>query len=103
MELGEIGSKHHILERSQQNIRIMFPKGHTAFERAALHHAGTEHRVGFSAQDGLDEVGDDARVILIIRMAHDHDVGAVLERSGVAGFLVSAVTDIFFVDVDGQA
>ncbi len=51
-----------------------------------------------AAQDRLDESRDPGRVVLVVGMEHDHDVGPRFERRVVAGLLVAAVAAVLAVD-----
>src|SRR5207302_5883050 len=53
--------------------------------------------------DDADGVRNDPRVVLVVGVDHDHDVGAVVEAVAVAGLLVAAVAGVLVVDDDGQA
>ena len=53
--------------------------------------------------DHRGQRGDELGRVLVIRVDHDDDVRAGLERKAVAGFLVAAVAGVFLVDMDADA
>ena len=62
----------------------------------------SQHHVGLAAEDRLDDLRDEPRVVLIVGVDHDDDVGSGSERFRVAGLLVGAVAVIPVVDEDLQ-
>jgi hypothetical protein len=95
--LGQAEAEDGVLERRQEAVADELPARHSARERIAQE-AAAEHEVDFAAQDRLDEGRDPGRVVLVVGMKHDHDVGARLERSVIAGLLVAAVAAVLAMD-----
>ena len=102
--LGEVEIERGVLDGGEEDVREVLPLRHAALERAPAEHAAAEHRVLVAARDRADEVGQDGRVVLVVRVHHDADVGAARERRRVAGLLVAAVAAVLRVrhDVDSR-
>ena len=62
-----------------------------------------QHDVGLAVEDRLDHLRHQRRVVLVVRVDHDHDVGLVTQRFEIARLLVAAVAAILQVDDHFQA
>ena len=56
--------------------------------------AAAEHHVADAQLDEADRVRNHAAIVLIIRMDHDHDVGAALQGFAIARLLIAAVAAV---------
>src|SRR5207244_2837580 len=75
---------------------------HTLPDRRLSAQTGAEDDVRRSGLDGADQVGQQARVVLVIRVEHDDNARAAAQRLGVAGFLIGAVPEVALVRQDAQ-
>jgi hypothetical protein len=101
MELGEPEPERLVLDAREEAVGEVLPPGHPLLDgRTAALEPRAEHKVGLPLHDGLDDLRHQGRVVLIVRMDHDHDVGAGPERLRVTGLLVGAVAVVLVVDED---
>ena len=100
MVLGEVEVERRVLDGREEDVREVLPLRHAALEGAAAEHPAPEHRVDLPLGDRLDQVVEDRRVVLVVGVDHDDDVGPARERRRVAGLLVPAVSPVLRVDDD---
>ena len=98
--LGEVEVERRVLDGRQEDVREVLPLRHAALDRAAAEHPAPEHRVDLPVGDRLDQVVEDRRVVLVVGVDHDDDVGPAREGGRVAGLLVPAVAPVLRVDDD---
>ena len=95
--LGQVEAERDVLDGRQEAVRDVLPARHPAGERIAEEPAA-EHQVFLARDDRGDQLRDSGRVVLVVRVEHDDDVGAVGEGGLVAGLLVAAVAEVLLVD-----
>ena len=100
VHVGEPGAEHQVLRRGGDPVAQVAVPRHAAPERIA--HAGeprAERHVGVAGEDRRDQERYGLRLVLVVRMQQDHDVGPRLERQRVAGLLVASVPSVGGVHV----
>ena len=103
MAIGQTGPVYEIFRDRQPPVGEKFPHRHAALKRHAVYYPRADDHIGLSIQDGLHKLRDETRIVLMIGMQHDDNVGSQPERLQITGFLVSAVAAILDVDDHGQA
>ncbi|OGG41691.1 hypothetical protein A2837_00125 [Candidatus Kaiserbacteria bacterium RIFCSPHIGHO2_01_FULL_46_22] len=90
--------EREILYARKKSISKIPPPNHTLFARILPDKAGAQHHIRLIFYYRFNYFRNVARVILKIRMNHNDDIGASLERFRIACFLISAVPFVFFMD-----
>ena len=104
MHLREARAEHDVLGDGRQAVADVAIERHAARARIALAgEVGAERHVGVPAQDGCDEERNGLRVVLVVRVKEDDDLGALLESAQIARFLVAAVASVVSVDIHRHA
>ena len=104
MHVREPGTEHEVLRRGGDPVAEVAVPRHAAAERIA--HTGeprTERHVGVAREDGRDQEWHGLRLVLVVGMQQDHDVGIRRERQRVARLLVGPVPAVERVHVHLQA
>src|SRR5487761_1213221 len=94
---------HAVFDTRQESAAEHLPPWHSGLRWIQPEPARSKHDVGFPLLDDPAEVGNDGRIVLAVRVEHDHDVGAHLERVPIAGLLVAAVAKVLLVPDDIEA
>ena len=97
--LGQAEPEGEVLDDRQEAVADVLPARHAAGQRVAEEPAA-EHQVALAREDRGDQGRDPRRVVLVVGVEHDDDVGAGRERRVVAGLLVAAVAEVLAVDDD---
>jgi hypothetical protein len=66
--IGKTRAEHQIFQSCESAIRCVLPDGHAALERAAVENPGPYDHFGLSVQYGLNKLGHQSRIILVIGM-----------------------------------
>ncbi len=99
MVLGQVQAEREILDGRQEPVAEVLPAWHPTGQWIAQE-ATAKHEVAAAGHDGRDEVRDPGRVVLVVGVEHDHDVGAGVQRRVVARLLVAAIATVLLVDDD---
>jgi hypothetical protein len=100
VHLREPRAEHDVFGDGRQAVADVAVERHATGPRIALAgEAGAERHVGVPTQNGCDEERNGLRVVLVIRVKEDDDLGALLESAHVARLLVPAVALVVSVDV----
>ena len=99
MVLGQVEPEGQVLDAGQEAVGDVLPARHAAGERIAQEPAA-EHQVALAGGDRRDQLRDPRRVVLVVRVEHDDDLGAGCEGRVVARLLVAAVAAVLGVDDD---
>ena len=91
-------SKRDVLYQCQEPVGDVLPYGHAAGQRPTAQHAGSQHQVRFAGDDGCNHLRYQGRIILVIRVQHDHDIRVTAQCLNVAALLVTAVPLVLHVD-----
>jgi hypothetical protein len=75
-----------------------FPARHPANDCPVVQQPRPDHHVGISLSDRLHHCRDQSRVVLIIGMDHDHDVGAIAQGVDVTRLLIGPVAPVRGMD-----
>ena len=95
MKLGQVGSKHRILEPRQDLVAHVLVLGHAALQRRALgHHAAAKDRVGRRGLKRGHHVRQLLRRILPVAVQQHHHVHAVVDGHAVTRLLVAAIAQV---------
>ena len=104
VHVREPGAEHEVLRRSGDPVAEVAVPRHAASERIA--HTGeprAERHVGIAGKDRRDQQRHGLRLVLVVGMQQDHDVGIRCERQRVARLLVRSVPTVERVHVHLQA
>ncbi len=93
----EFGSDEHVLQKCEQPIGDVLVERHTTFPSTVAQNTRPENYRVDPRCDNACHRSDEFRRVLIVRMEHDDDVSAKLERTRVARLLVTAVPTIALV------
>ena len=85
-------SKDPVLEPRQEAVGHVFPPRHALLHGIGAQQARAEHDIGLAALDRVEDLGQQSRVVLIVRVDHHHDIGAGPKRFTVTGLLIGPVT-----------
>ena len=96
---GQVEPEGQVLEAGQEPVADVLPARHPAGQRVAQEPAA-EHQVARAGGDRGDEGGDPRRVVLVVGVEHDDDLGAGRQGRVVARLLVAAVAAVLAVDDD---
>ena len=91
-----------VLEPGQEAVADVLPARHAARQRVAQE-ATAQHEVLLAGEDRRDQCRDPCRVVLVVRVEHDDDLGAGRKGGVVARLLVAAVALVLAVDDDVEA
>src|SRR6185503_20297736 len=83
-----------VLDRRQAHVPIELPARHPAFEESSSQHSGAEDRIALIPEQWLHQLGNHHGIVLVIRMHHHDNVGALAERLRVTGLLVASIPPI---------
>ncbi len=96
--LGQLDSRHGVLDRGEDPVADVLVHRHAAAPRAALdHHPGTEHGIGVVREQRRDHVGQQLGGVLPVAVQQHDDVEVLLDRRAVAPLLVAAVAEVLVV------
>jgi hypothetical protein len=100
---GKLHAQKNVLERGEQAIGNIFVDWHAAEQGAASYDARSENDIVYVICHHTGHRGDEQRCVLIVRVQHDDDVCARVQRLAIAGHLIAAVTVVTVVLEDEQA
>ncbi len=101
VQLREMRTQDPVLAGCQEPVGEYLVSRHVVRRRTAgPQKPGAQYEISLTTLDGLDDVRDESRVVLTVRMQHHHDVGPALESLQVAGLLVAAVSQVMPMDDD---
>ena len=103
VELGERQTERAIFCAREEAVRDVLPPGHPLGQRRAALQPRAEHYVGLPTDDRFDDLRNQPRIVLVVRVDHDHDVRPGAQRFRVAGLLVRAVAVVAVVHEDLEA
>ena len=103
VELGERQTERAIFCAREEAVRDVLPPGHPLGQRRAALQPRAEHYVGLPTDDRFDDLRNQPRIVLIVGVHHDHDVGPGAQRLRVARLLVRAITVVLVMDEDLEA
>ena len=100
MELGEARSEHQVLRDRREPVADVAVDRHPSSDRVSeAGKARPEGHVCIAGEDRRDQQRHRLRLVLVVRMEEDDDVGAAPERLRVARLLVAAVPEVLAMDV----
>ena len=85
-----------------KRLAMYFHSGIPLPHRAPAEDARADHARVQPVADHRDHRGDQLGRVLVVRVDHDDDVRAVLQRQAIARFLVPAVAEVLHVRVDDR-
>ena len=103
VELGELGADNQVLQCGEKPVGNVFVTRHAAWNRGVAENARADYDVVHARRDHCRHRGDQLRLVLVIRMQHDDDVGAFSQRQRIASLLVGAVAAILRMPVRDHA
>src|ERR1700730_18113163 len=92
--LGYMQPEHAVLGCRKEAIADALPPRHAGLRRVYAQPPGAEHDVSLAVLDDPTKIRNDRRVVLTVRVQHDHDVGSHLQGLAIAGLLIPAVPEI---------
>jgi len=93
--LAQVLAGEHVFEQRQAPVRQVLDPGHAPRKRLAPGaDAVAEDQVEDPQAEDLDRRRHQPGVVLVVRMDHDHVVGAPIERLPVAGLLITPVAEV---------
>jgi hypothetical protein len=101
--LAELLPHQQVLKGGEETIENVFVAGHPPPDRAAPEDARGEHDIVNAAGDHSGHRRDQPGGVLIIRVHHNDDIGAALQRLAIAGLLIRAIAAVFGMDDMVQA
>jgi hypothetical protein len=101
--LRQLQAEDPVLHPREQPVAQPLPARHPARHGAVAQEPRPDHHVGLAREDRLDHLRDERRVVLVVPVDHDHHVGPVEQRAGVAGLLRAAVAAVGRVAQDVEA
>src|SRR2546426_8727754 len=84
VKLGERQTKRAIFCAREEAVRDVLPPEHTLGQRRAALQPRAEHYVSLPTDDRVDDLRNQPRIVLIVGVHHDHDVGPGAQRLRVA-------------------
>src|SRR5690606_30872398 len=77
---AEFFTEHNVFKQGQQTVENVLIKRHPAFQGAVAQDAGSQYYRIQVACNNIGHRGNEQGRVLVIRMQHDHDVCAKLQR-----------------------
>src|SRR6476469_2268401 len=87
-------TEHSIFEPCQEPIRDVLPPRHPLMNYISAEQARAEHHIRGAFVDRRDDLREQPRVVLIVRMDHHDYVGSGLQRLAITIFLIGSLTVI---------
>ena len=96
--LGQLLPDQQVLDRGQGAVGDVLVQRHTTGQRTTAQNARAQRHVVQAAGDAVCQRGHQPRRVLVVRVNHDHDVGAATQGCGVASLLVCSIATIASVN-----
>ena len=90
--LGEFLSEQQVLDEREDAVRHVLVDGHPSGHGVLREDARPEAHIIHARCDHRGHGRHEARLVLVIGMEHDHDVGPALEGDVVTTFLIATIT-----------
>src|SRR5664279_3187901 len=95
--LRELYAQKQVLEGCQKAVGDVLVQRHAAMQRLTAYDSRPQHHVVHVVSHHAGQGRDEQWRVLIIRVDHDHDIGACREGFPIAGLLVPAVAKVAVV------